>query len=132
MSRPEPRWLGRLVIEQAHFRQIREHGGSHGLRDENVLESALARPQQRSNYDPTATIFELAASYAFGLAMNHPFVDGNKRVALVVMVAFLDRNGYELKATNAQALDILLQLASGGLDEAGLAGWVEEHSPPSR
>jgi death-on-curing protein len=132
MSRPEPRWLGRLAIEQAHFRQIREHGGSHGLRDENVLESALARPQQRWNYDPTATIFELAASYEFGLAMNHPFVDGNKRVALVVTVAFLDRNGYQLKATNAEALDIMLRLAAGGLDETGLAEWIEVHSTIGR
>lgn len=132
MNRPEPRWLGRLAIEQAHFRQIREHGGSHGLRDENVLESTIARPQQRWHYDLTATIFELAASYAFGLAMNHPFVDGNKRVALVVMVAFLDRNEYQLRATNTEALDVMLRLASGGLDEAALAEWIEEHSAPSR
>jgi death-on-curing family protein len=121
-----------LTVDQAHFRQIREHGGTHGLRDENVLESALARPQQRWHYDPTATIFELAASYAFGLVMNHPFVDGNKRVALVVLVAFLDRNGYDLKATNAEALNVMLRLAAGRLEEAGLAEWIEEHSTIGR
>jgi death-on-curing protein len=101
-----------LAIEQAHFRQVREHGGSHGLRDENVLESALARPQQRWKYDPAATIFELAASYAFGLAMNHPYVDGNKRVALVVLVAFLDRNGCELKL-RTPGIDVIRPAAAG-------------------
>lgn len=96
MSPPEPRWLGRLAIDEAHFRQIREHGGAHGLRDENALESALARPQQRWQYAGDASLSELAAAYAFGLVRNHPYVDGNKRIALIVMVAFLERNGIEL------------------------------------
>ena len=128
MTSPEPRWLGRLVVDEAHFRQIREHGGSHGLRDENALESALARPQQRWHHDAGARISELATAYGFGLARNHAYVDGNKRVALVVMVAFLDRNGVELSATNAEALAIMLAVASGEATEAELAAWIDDHA----
>lgn len=128
MSPPEPRWLGRLAIDEAHFRQIREHGGAHGLRDENALESALARPQQRWHYAGDASLSQLAAAYAFGLVRNHPYVDGNKRIALVVMVAFLERNGTELTATNAEALPTMLALATGELMEDELAAWIEAHS----
>lgn len=130
MSRPEPRWLGRLAVDEAHFRQIREHGGAHGLRDENALESALARAQLRWRYQPDAPVAELAAAYAYGLARNHPFVDGNMRVALVVMVAFLDLNGVELTATNRDALAIVLSLAAGDVTEAELSAWITAHSRP--
>ena len=128
MNRPEPRWLGRLAVDEAHFRQIREHGGAHGLRDEGALESALAHPRQRWQYDDEATLPDLAAAYAFGLARNHPYVDGNKRVALVVMVSFLDRNGLELTATNAEAASTMLALASGETSEGELAVWITRHS----
>jgi death on curing protein len=128
VSRPEPRWLGRLVVDEAHFRQIRAHGGIYGLRDENALESALARPKQRWNYDEAARLPDLAAAYAYGLATNHPNLDGNKRVALVAMVAFLDRNGVELTATNAEALSRILALAAGQVTETELATWIEERS----
>ena len=128
MSRREPRWLGRLAIDEAHFRQIREHGGAHGLRDENTLESALARPQQRWHYEGDTSLPELAAAYAFGLVRNHPYVDGNKRVALVVMVAFLERNGLESTASNAEALSTILALATGELTEDELTLWIEAHS----
>ncbi len=128
MSRPEPRWLGRLVVDEAHFRQIREHGGVYGLRDENALESALARPRQRWHYEVDARLSDLAAAYGYGLATNHPYVDGNKRVALVAMAAFLVRNGYELTATNAEAVSTMLALAAGRLTETDLADWIEEHS----
>ena len=128
MTRPEPRWLGRLAVDEAHFRQIRQHGGAYGLRDENALESALARPQQRWHYDENARIEDLAAAYAYGLATNHPYVDGNKRVALVTMVAFLDRNGVELTATNDEAAATMLRLAAGQLSEAELADWIDAHS----
>ena len=131
MSRPEPRWLGRLAIDEAHFRQVREHGGAHGVRDENALESALARPQQRRHYAGGASLSELAAGYAFGLVREHPYVDGNKRTALVVMVAFLERNGIELTATNAEALSTMLALATRELMEDELAVWIEAHSRPS-
>lgn len=128
MTHPEPRWLGRLAVDEAHFRQIREHGGAHGLRDENALESALARPQQRWRYQPDTRLAELAASYAFGLVRNHPYLDGNKRVALVVMVAFLERNGVELTATNQEVLSIMLALAAGEVTEDELADWNDVHS----
>lgn len=128
MSRPEPRWLGRLAVDQVHFRQLREHGGAHGLRDENALEAALARPRQRWHDQPDSSIAELAASYGHGIVRDHPFIDGNKRVALVVMVAFLDRNGVELAATNRQVLSMMLDLAAGDMDEAGLASWVATHT----
>jgi death-on-curing protein len=128
VKRSEPRWLGRLAVDEAHFRQIREHGGTHGLRDENALESAVARPVNRWHYDPSATLFELAAGYAFGLAMNHPYVDGNKRVALVAMGAFLKRNGIDLMATNREALEIMLALAEGHVTEPELAAWIEGHA----
>ncbi len=128
MTRPEPRWLGRLVVDQAHFRQIREHGGRYGVRDENGLESALARPRQRWHYEEAARLSDLAAAYAYGLATNHPYVDGNKPVALVAMAAFLVRNGSELTATNAEAASTILALAAGQLTETDLADWIEEHS----
>jgi death-on-curing protein len=127
VSRPEPHWLGRLVVAEAHFRQIREHGGAYGLRDENALESALARPRQRWHYQPNSRLSALAAAYAYGLARNHPFVDGNKRVALVVMVAFLERNGVELMATNPEALSVILRLAAGKVTEEELAAWIDAH-----
>ncbi len=132
MNRPEPRWLGRLVIDEAHFRQIRAHGGAYGLRDENALESALARPRQRWHYDENARLSDLAAAYGYGLATNHPYVDGNKRVALVAIVAFLDRNGVQLTATNADALSAMLALAAGQLTETDLAAWIDEHSTGGR
>ncbi len=129
MRGPEPRWLGRLAVDEAHFRQIREHGGGHGLRDEDALESALARPRQRWHYDPEARLADLAAAYAFGLARNHPYVDGNKRIALVAMVAFLDRNGVALMATNSEAASTMLAVASGEINEPGLADWAEARCP---
>lgn len=128
MNRSEPRWLSRLAIDEAHARQIREHGGSHGLRDEGALEAGLARPRQRWHYDPDATLEELAAAYAFGLVQGHPYVDGNKRVGLVAMVAFLDLNGRELVATDAEAVECILELASGRMTETQLADWVQKRS----
>jgi death on curing protein len=128
MTRSEPRWLGRLVVDEAHFRLIRDHGGSHGLRDENALESAIARPQQRWRYEPDPPFSELAAACGYGLARNDAYIDGNKRVALVVMVAFLDRNGIELTATNREALAIMVAVAAGDASEAELAAWIEAHA----
>ena len=128
MTRPEPRWLGRLAIDEAHFRQIREHGGAHGVRDENALESALARPRQRWPYASEAPLADLAAAYAFGLIRDHPYVDGNKRIALVAMVAFLDRDGTELTASNGEALSAMLAVAAGDMAEGELAEWVDAQS----
>jgi death-on-curing protein len=132
VKRPEPRWLGRLAIDEAHFRQIREHGGASGLRDEAALESALARPRQRWQYAPRSRLADLAASYGFGLVRNHPYVDGNKRIGLVAIVAFLDLNEVELTASNAEALATILSLAAGELSEEALAEWIAARSTRSR
>jgi len=128
VTRPEPRWLGRLAIDEAHFRQIREHGGAHRVRDENALESALARPRQRWRYTSEARLADPAAAYAFGLIRDHPYVDGNKRIALVAMVAFLDRDGTELTASNGEALSAMLAVAAGDMAEGELAEWVDAQS----
>ena len=128
MTRPGPHWLGRLAVDEAHFRQIREHGGSHGLRDEAALEAALGRSRQRLHDQPEATLAELAAACAFGLSRNHPYVDGNKRIALVVTGAFLERNGIEMTATDADAVAVMLALVSGELTEPELAAWIDAHS----
>jgi len=104
-----------------------EHGGGVGIRDEGLLESALARPLNLVAYEK-ANVFEIAASYAFGLARNHPFVDGNKRCAFVVSAVFLELNGYELNAPEAEAAIVFLKLAAGELKEAELARWFEQSS----
>ena len=132
MSRSDPRWLGRLAIDEAHFRQVRDHGGRHGLRDENALEAALARPRQRWAYDEAAGIPDIAASFAFGPIRNHPYVDGDKRVGLVAMVAFLDLNGYELMASDVEVVEVILSVAAGDLTEPALARWVASRVRPGR
>src|SRR6188508_1304662 len=91
--RREPHWLTRVAIDAIHDDQVREHGGLPGVRDENALESALARPQQKHTYDPGIDLAGLAAAYAFGLARNHPYRDGNKRIAFLALVTFLGING---------------------------------------
>ena len=131
MTSREPRWLRRLVIDEAHFQQIRAHGGSYGIRDENALEAALARPRHRWAYAPGAKLSELAAAYAFGLLMDHPYVDGNKRIALVASVACLDLYGVELSASNAEAFEVVLAVAAGEMAEAELADWIETRSRTS-
>lgn len=126
----EPRWLTRVGIEAIHADQIREHGGDFGLRDEDLLESALSRPRNRFHYEPeNCDVYALAASYAFGLAKNHPFVDGNKRVAFVAMALFLELNGHRLEAEEVEAAEIIDELAEqAGEGEEWLAGWIEENS----
>jgi len=104
------------------------HGGMPGLRAENQLESALARPKQRFAYEPTADLAALAAAYGYGLARNHPYNDGNKRVAFVVMAVFLGLNGLEFTASEADAVTTIVALASGDLDEETLADWIRLHT----
>ena len=123
-SRPEPRWLQRLVIDAVHHDMITTHGGLPGLRDESLLESALARPRQVLAYNVDADIAALAAAYAYGLARNHPFNDGNKRVAFMAMAVFAELNGLEFDAPEAEVVDVMLSLAAGGLEEEQLADWL--------
>ncbi len=119
-------WVDIEVAFAAHDEQLAEHGGAPGLRDRSMLESALARPLNLIAYEEP-DIADLAASYAFGIARNHPFVDGNKRTALVVSETFLLLNGYELTASNAEVVVAFLALAAGELDVPALADWFRSH-----
>ena len=123
----EPIWLSRQVVEIIHLEQIAEHGGRGGLRDEAVLESALARPRQSFTYDADPTLPQLAAALCIGLARNHPFIDGNKRVALLAMYTFLELNRLVLEADELEAAEVIESLAAGKLDEDALAAWVGDH-----
>lgn len=111
-----------------HREQLVEHGGPDGIRDEALLDSALAKPHNVFNYVDEPDVFRLAASYAFGIARNHPFVDGNKRTALVVSLTFLDRNGWDIVASKEDTYLIFLHLAEGRLSEDELASWLEKHA----
>lgn len=121
-GRIEPIWLDARDAVAIHDRQLAEHGGGVGLRDAGLLDSALARPVNRWNFgdgDPAA----LAAAYAFGIARNHPFVDGNKRTAWVLARLYLAINGHKLQFTPAEAIAMMLTLAAGDLAEAAVAEW---------
>ena len=117
-------WLDRRDIEAFHAIQVAEFGGLTGLRDAGALESAIGRPLNLSGYGKP-TIFDLAAAYAFGIARNHPFVDGNKRIALVAAFTFLEINGQEVTAAEADAVLVFLDLASGKITQEALARWLE-------
>lgn len=130
MSALEPFWLTRIVVEHIHAELIEEHGGSFGLRDEGLLESALARPRQRWAYEPDTDLCALAAAYAFGLAKNHAFIDGNKRVAFMAAYSFLGANGLRLVAPEEEAYAVMIDLAAGELSEEDLARWLRASSQP--
>ena len=122
----EPRWVPRLVVDSVHVDQLREHGGLPGVRDENALEAALARPRQKWNYEPESDLSVLAAAYAFGVAKAHPFNDGNKRTAFLTMVIFLGLNGKDLNASESEVVQVMVALAEGSLKEPGLAIWIRQ------
>jgi death-on-curing protein len=119
-------------VDAIHDDQIREHGGVPGIRDESGLESALARPQQKWHYagptDPPA----LAAAYTFGLVRNHPYRDGNKRIGFLAMATFLELNGYDLAATDAEVVAEIVALADGRFSEDALADWIRQHRSRQR
>ena len=125
--RREPRWLSRVVVDAIHADQIRQHGGLPGIRDENVLESALARPRQKWEYDESADLPLLAAAYAFGFVRNHPYSDGNKRIGFLALATFLGINGRELDTNDEEVVTTILAFAAGGLTETELADWVRGH-----
>ena len=123
--RHEPAWLSEELVIAVHARQITEHGGSAGIRDKTLLQSALARPQQLYAYgNPSPDIAALAASLAYGIAKNHPFVDGNKRTAAVLCELFITVNGMSLEASDQEMLSVFLALAEGSLNENQLANWI--------
>lgn len=121
------RWLNADVLQAVHLEQLAEHGGAPGTRDEGLFESALARPQNLALYGEP-DVLALAAAYAVGLAKNHPFIDGNKRMAYVAMELFLVLNGVELTADDASATLTMLAVAAGDIDEPTLAQWLREHT----
>ena len=124
-------WIERSVILAAHDEQLAEHGGSPGIRDAGLLDSALARPLNRAAYGrPDAA--ELAAAYAYGLARNHPFVDGNKRVAFIALELFLALNGYRLAIDDVNCAMCMLAVAAGTMKETALADWTRRHSKRRR
>jgi death-on-curing protein len=120
-------WIEPNVIWAVHEEQLAEHGGASGVRDAGLLESALARPRNLVSYgQPDAA--DLAAAYGFGLARNHPFIDGNKRTAFVAVELFLALNGWSLTVDDANCVLTMLSLAAGELSEAGFASWIRRHS----
>ncbi len=126
----EPVWLtGELVIA-FHDIQLKQFGGPAGLRDRGMLESALGRAVNKWTYEG-AELPDLAAAYAYGIARNHPFVDGNKRAALLALVVFLDLNGIDFDVPETEIAAVILALAAGEIGEDGLARWIRDHLKPA-
>jgi death-on-curing protein len=126
----EPLWLARSEVDALHDASIRDFGGSFGVRDAGLIESALARPLTRWTYQPESDLAAVAAAYAFGLAKNHGYVDGNKRIGFLAMGVFLFINGHLLDAPEAEAVIVMLELAAGERTEEQLAGWIRDHLRP--
>jgi death-on-curing protein len=124
-------WIEESVVWAVHEAQLAEHGGSAGVRDAGLLASALARPLNLAAYDSEADAAALAAAYGFGIARNHPFIDGNKRTAFVCSELFLALNGYSLQADDALCVSTMLGLAAGDLPEVEFAAWLRTHSSPA-
>ena len=124
----EPQWLNLAELMAIHNRQLAEHGGGEGLRDEGLLDSALSRPQFKWQYeDPAPDLAALAASLAFGIIKNHPFIDGNKRTGYVACRLFLQINGEDITATQDEKYMAFYSVASGDLSEDALALWLRDH-----
>ena len=124
----EPKWLTYDQIIAIHSRQLRRFGGAAGLRDDGLLRSAIGRPVNKWHYEQ-AELAELAAAYAFGLAKNHAFVDGNKRIAFMSLMIFLHRNGVRFAPDQAHATKMILSLAAGEVSEESLARWIRDNWP---
>ncbi len=128
--RRTPHWLTRHVLDVVHAAQIREHGGAPGVRDEGLLESALARARQKWTYADQPDLPTLAAAYVFGLARNHGYVDGNKRAAFMAAYIFLGLNGYDVDSDEPDVVVTMERVASGKLDEVALAEWFRAKTRP--
>lgn len=120
------RFLSRDAVVVLHRESLSEHGGIDGMRDEGLLQSALHRCVHKSNHEPDASVIELAASLAFGLAINHVFNDGNERTAMIATFVFLEMNGYRVEAPELQAYEIFIGLAAGEVQETELAAWLAD------
>ena len=126
-----PKWITTAIVTAIHDEAIFEFGGLAGVRDIGLLESALDRPRNRLAYEPKTTLFELAASLCVGVAKNHPFIDGNKRTALLATRAFLFLNGYALEPDEEDEVLTMVAVADGSLSEAELATWLRRNSAKS-
>ncbi|HTO40118.1 MAG TPA: type II toxin-antitoxin system death-on-curing family toxin [Rhizomicrobium sp.] len=126
----DPVWLDRRVLELLHGESVAEHGGADGLRDNGLFESALARPQNLFAYENVTDVARLAACYGYGLAKNHAFVDGNKRIAFIATGLFLRLNGFRLIADQVQATLTMLSVASGAFSESEFSDWIRAHIKP--
>jgi death-on-curing protein len=123
-----PVWIDKTALLLAYSHALRATGGLAGLREEGLLESALARPQNRHVYEAVTDIRQLAVSYAVGILRNHPFADGNKRAAFIALSMFLNANGFRLTADPLDAGNTFFDAAAGRLDEEGLVAWISSHS----
>ena len=126
----EPRWLSRSVVGVLHTHQVREHGGSLGVRDEGLIQSALERPRNKWRYDQAADLADLAAAYGYGLVKNHGFLDGNKRAAFMAAYVFLGLNDYDIEASEPEVVQVMLDLAASKWTETDFANWIREHWIP--
>ena len=124
----EPEWLSKALILAIHDEQLAEHGGGTAVRDDGLLESALMRPQNRLAYDAAADLATLAAAYAFGLARNYSFIDGNKRTAYVAAEVFLEMNGMTLAANDEACVLMMLRLAAGEIEQDAFADWLRANA----
>jgi len=128
----EPIWLSRQILMILHQEGLGAHGGLPGLRDPNLLDSALAKAPNRHAYEGEADVFRLATAYAAGIARNHPFADGNKRAAFIAAVTFLHLNGQWVDVPDGEAVAAMVDLASGELPEEGFCAWLRDRSSPRR
>jgi death-on-curing protein len=128
----EPLWIEERDVLAIHDRSLALHGGASGLRDLGLLQSALARPRQHHAYDETSDIVSLSALYTAGVVRNHPFIDGNKRTGFVIGILFLELNGFDFKASEEDATQAVMGLASGSLDEAAYTSWLRENAKRRR
>lgn len=122
-------WIDPALLNAVHDEQLAEHGGGAGVRDANLLASAVARPKQLACYG-APDVADLAASYGYGISRNHPFVDGNKRTAFVAVELFLVLNGFELDASDVDCVLTMLSVAAGDIEEAAFAQWIRSHLQP--
>jgi len=131
-KRKERLWIEERDALAIHDRLLALHGGATGVRDRELLESALARPRQHHSYAKTSDVVEMAALYTAGIVRNHPFIDGNKRTGFVIGVLFLELHGFDFRASEADATQAVMALASGTLDEAAFTAWLRENAKPRR
>jgi death on curing protein len=131
-KKKEPLWIETRDVLAIHDRNLALHGGAVGVRDQGLLEAALARPRQHYAYADSPNVIQMAALYTAGIVRNHPFVDGNKRTGFVTGILFLELNGFDFKASEADATQAVIGLAAGTLDEVGYSTWLRENSSGKR